>query len=116
MTEFFSANGARLCRRPAAARGQCDRPFKFAVLRLVEDDTAALRACHLFPLRKSNENKHLNDSFCAPKARRPDELIRSSLIPNFGNGVIEATGRTSLHRSRSSYKYWWPPQYSYRAL
>ena len=35
-------NGARLCRRPAAARGKVEGVG--SVLRLVEDDTAALRS------------------------------------------------------------------------
>ena len=44
LTESLSEKGVRLCRRPAAARGKlCDAPKKRGTLRLVEDDTAALR-------------------------------------------------------------------------
>src|ERR1017187_5931093 len=40
----LSENGARLCRRPAAARGKhLNAPRIRDLLRLVEDDTAALR-------------------------------------------------------------------------
>jgi hypothetical protein len=41
--ESLSENGARLCRRPAAARGKhLNAPRIRDLLRLVEDDTAAL--------------------------------------------------------------------------
>src|SRR5207249_9214648 len=36
-------DGARLCRRPAAVRGKFQASGACSVLRLVEDDTAALR-------------------------------------------------------------------------
>jgi len=42
--ESLSEKGARLCRRPAAARGKrLDAPGIRGLLRLVEDDTDALR-------------------------------------------------------------------------
>src|SRR6266487_3375718 len=37
-------NAARLCRRPAAARGKFEASGACSVLRLVEDDTVALRS------------------------------------------------------------------------
>ena len=43
-SQSLSENGARLCRRPAAARRNKSRAFESRnPLRLVEDDTAALR-------------------------------------------------------------------------
>src|SRR5687768_11379944 len=94
-TKFFGANGARLCRRPAAARGQRDRHFKYAVLRLVEDDTAALRTGYIFPLLKSNESKHPKNYVVRPLEHRwpqstctcPPGLPRSRASERESSGV-----------------------------
>jgi hypothetical protein len=45
--ESVSENGARLCRRPSAARAELlNAPKMRGLLRLVEDDTAAVRDFH----------------------------------------------------------------------
>ena len=55
MIKSLSENGARLCRRPAAALGQLlNAPKMRDLLRLVEDDTAALRD---FQTRSKNKIK-----------------------------------------------------------